>query len=176
MLAAAAPALAPQAGTTAVEAPAVVPSAPPQAPSGFAGQLSRPVFTLASAGQGEHVMTVRVTPENLGPVTVQAHIGADGIRVELFAPNDAGRAAVQAVLPDLRKDLAGAGIGASLDLSSRNAPQQGGRDGGGDGGGRNGAGGRGGHTASALRADSLRPARAAPLAPGITDTSLDILA
>lgn len=97
------------------------PAAPPQA---FASQLSRPVATLAQAGPGEHIMTVKVTPENLGPVTVQARIGADGVRIELFAPTDAGRAAVQAVLPDLRRDLAGTGLGASLDLSQRSTPQQ----------------------------------------------------
>lgn len=67
-------------------------------------------------------MTVSVTPDNLGPVTVRAHVGAEGVRVELFAPNDLGRDAIRAIIPDLRRDLAGAGLGGSLALSSQNQP------------------------------------------------------
>lgn len=71
-------------------------------------------------------MTVHVTPDTLGPVTVRAHVGADGVRVELFAPTDAGRDALRAILPDLRRDLGSAGLSGTLDLSSQNqpAPQQ----------------------------------------------------
>jgi flagellar hook-length control protein FliK len=82
------------------------------------------MISLASGPPGEHVVTIRVAPENLGPVTVRAHIGSDGVRIELFAPTDVGRAAVQAVLSDLRRDLAGTGLEASLDLSDRGAPPQ----------------------------------------------------
>lgn len=67
-------------------------------------------------------MTVSVTPDNLGPVTVRAHVGADGVRVELFAPNDLGRDAIRAIIPELRRDLAGAGLGGNLSLSSQNQP------------------------------------------------------
>ena len=80
------------------------------------------MFTLAAAGSGEHVMTVHVTPDALGPVTVRAHVGGEGVRVELFAPTDAGRDALRAILPDLRRDLNGAGLTGSLDLSSQNQP------------------------------------------------------
>jgi flagellar hook-length control protein FliK len=80
------------------------------------------VFTLASAGVGEHTMTVAVNPENLGPVTVQAHISPAGIRMELFAANADGRDVLRQILPDLKRDLAGAGLNASLDLSSGNQP------------------------------------------------------
>lgn len=68
-------------------------------------------------------MTVHVTPDTLGPVTVRAHVGTDGVRVELFAPTDGGRDALRAILPDLRRDLNGAGLSGSLDLSSQNQPQ-----------------------------------------------------
>jgi flagellar hook-length control protein FliK len=108
--------------------PVAVPAATPPAavpvpvPQGFAAQLARPVFTLASAGMGEHSMTVAVNPENLGPVTVQAHISPAGIRVELFAANADGRDVLRQILPDLKRDLAGAGLNASLDLSSGNHP------------------------------------------------------
>lgn len=90
----------------------------------LAAQLAPSIMTLAASAPGEHVLTIRVTPENLGPVTVRAHIGSDGVRIELFTPTEAGRAAVQSVLADLRRDLAGTGIGASLDLSHREAPAQ----------------------------------------------------
>ena len=80
------------------------------------------MFTLAAAGAGEHVMTVHVTPDTLGPVTVRAHVGGEGVRVELFAPTDAGRDALRAILPDLRRDLGGAGLTGTLDLSSQNQP------------------------------------------------------
>lgn len=117
-----APALVP--GPVPTTAPA---SAPPPAPavpvpSGFAAQLARPVFTLASGGTGEHTMTLAVDPENLGPVTVQAHISASGVRVELFAASADGREALRQILPDLKRDLAGAGLNASLDLSAGSQP------------------------------------------------------
>jgi flagellar hook-length control protein FliK len=74
---------------------------------------------------GEHSMTVAVNPENLGPVTVQAHISSAGIRVELFAANADGRDVLRQILPDLKRDLAAAGMNASLDLSSGNQPDSG---------------------------------------------------
>ncbi|WP_310132528.1 flagellar hook-length control protein FliK [Leifsonia shinshuensis] len=99
-------------------APAPAASTTPSLPA----QLARPVFTLAAAGAGEHVMTVHVTPDTLGPVTVRAHVGSEGVRVELFAPTDLGRDALRAILPDLRRDLSGAGLSGTLDLSSQNQP------------------------------------------------------
>jgi flagellar hook-length control protein FliK len=88
----------------------------------FAAQIAKPLFTIAGAAFGDHTVTITVTPDNLGPVTVRAHVTADGMRVQLFAPTDAGRDALRAVLPDLRRDLAGSGINSSLDLSSQNQP------------------------------------------------------
>lgn len=105
---------------------------PPAAPAAWAGapvplaplneQLVRPVFTLASAAPGEHTLTLEVAPDNLGSVTVKAHIGPDGVRVELFAASDAGRDALKAILTDLKRDLAGQGLNATLDLSARSQP------------------------------------------------------
>nr|WP_283810079.1 flagellar hook-length control protein FliK [Leifsonia sp. C5G2] len=130
---AAAPAPAPVAvDRTAPAAPAAAPAPAASTPQPLATQLARPVFTLAAAGAGEHVMTVHVRPDNLGPVTVRAHVGGEGVRVELFAPTDLGRDALRAILPDLRRDLTGAGLTGTLDLSSQNQPtaQQDARDGG----------------------------------------------
>jgi flagellar hook-length control protein FliK len=92
-------------------------------------QLQGPLFSLAAAKPGEHTMTISVTPDDLGPVTIRAQIGVDGVRVELFAPNDAGREALRAILQDLKRDLASAGLGTGLDLSSQNQPDEPGTDG-----------------------------------------------
>ena len=91
-------------------------------PTTLQAQVAGPIFTLAAAGNGEHVMTVDITPENLGPITVRAHVGAEGVRVELFAPSDIARDALRAILPDIRRDMGGAGLGSNLDLSSQNQP------------------------------------------------------
>jgi flagellar hook-length control protein FliK len=81
-------------------------------------QIFKPIFSLSSAQPGEHVLTISVTPNNLGPVTVRAHVTGEGIRLELFAPTDLARDALRGILPDLRRDLAGSGLNAELDLSS----------------------------------------------------------
>jgi flagellar hook-length control protein FliK len=102
----------------AVSPVATAPAAPP-AP--LAAQVAPTLFTLVGAKPGEHVLTINVAPDNLGPVTVRAHVTVDSLRVELFAPTDAGRDALRAIMPDLRRDLAGSGLTAQLDLSSENS-------------------------------------------------------
>ncbi|KQQ95541.1 hypothetical protein ASF62_03220 [Leifsonia sp. Leaf325] len=112
-------------GVTVVQAPtdASAPSAAPPAARPvdppLAPQLLRPLTALAQAGPGQHVLSIDIAPEALGPVTVRAHLGVDGLRIELFAPTDAGRDAIRGIIGDLRRDLATTGLGASLDLSSR---------------------------------------------------------
>lgn len=120
----AAPSAVPASAAPAPAAPPAVPQ-PPLLP-----QLAKPLFTLAAAAPGQHIMTLKVSPEDLGPLTVRAHIDAAGVRIELFAPAEAGREAVRGLLPELRKELAGAGFGASLNLSDQNGPPAGGQDGG----------------------------------------------
>jgi len=86
-------------------------------------QLSGPVAQLVSGTNGEKYLTVNVAPENLGPVTVRANITNDTMRIELFAPQDAGREALRGVLQDLRRDLAGLGLGAGqVSLGEGEAP------------------------------------------------------
>ncbi|MEV7631613.1 flagellar hook-length control protein FliK [Microbacterium sp. NPDC089318] len=82
-------------------------------------QLAAPVIALARSPQGEHSITLTVTPENLGPVTVRAHISGSSIRLELHSPSEAGREALRVILTDLRRDLSAAAPGASLDVSTR---------------------------------------------------------
>ena len=153
----------------AVAAPTPAAAAVPAQNTPFAGQLARPIFTLATAAPGSHTMTISVTPDILGPVTVRAHVSPDGIRIELFAPTDLGRDAIRAILPDLRKDLAGAGVGANLDLSSQNQPSD--------------AGDRRGDTGSRPGRAYIVPAGivadgdvAAALTRTLTTSSIDVLA
>jgi flagellar hook-length control protein FliK len=97
---------------------AVANSPAPVEPAPLAGQLSRPLLALRSAGNGDHVMTINVTPDNLGPVVVRAHVSGDSVRIELVAPTDQAREAIKAIMPELRRDLFQAGGQTSLDLSS----------------------------------------------------------
>ncbi|WP_218220606.1 flagellar hook-length control protein FliK [Nesterenkonia sp. Act20] len=111
-----APAPMPQAGAvqpTAAPAPAAAaqPSAPAAPP--LQAQLAGPIAQLATGPAGEKMLTVNVAPENLGPVTVRASISGDAMRIELFAPQDVGREALRGMLTDLRRDLAGLGLGSS---------------------------------------------------------------
>ncbi|MFJ4208333.1 flagellar hook-length control protein FliK [Paenarthrobacter sp. NPDC089675] len=111
-----------QAGTQA----ALAQPASPAHHQPLAQQLAQPLFVLASAKPGEHVMTLRVSPEDLGPLTVRAHIDGAGVRIELFAAGDAGREAVRHVLPELRRGLED--TGASLSLSSQDSPRNASQD------------------------------------------------
>ncbi|MGO4191327.1 flagellar hook-length control protein FliK [Arthrobacter sp. YAF17] len=115
--------------SSTASAPQPAAPAAPQPGATLQPQLAKPLFTLAGAPQGQHIMTLQVTPEDLGPMTVRAHIDAAGVRIELFAPGDAGREAIRGVLPELRKELADAGFGASLDVSEHTGPGNTARDG-----------------------------------------------
>ena len=157
--AAAAAPLQPLAEVATVAAPARA-----QAPD-LVGQLSRPLQGLRSFGDGTHVISISVTPDNLGPVAVRAHVTGDTIRIELVAPTDQARAAIKDILPDLRRDLSGSGGQATLDLSSGNQPS--GREGAAQGEQRHGRVG-----------DSVAPAPTPGIRPTTTrsDAGLDVLA
>jgi flagellar hook-length control protein FliK len=108
--------------TVTSAAPTTAVAAPNTDPSPLANQLAKPIFSLQQAATGEHIVTVTVSPESLGPVTVRAHVDASGMRVELFAPTELGRDAIRSILGDLKRDLAGQGLSSTLDLSSQNRP------------------------------------------------------
>ncbi|BDZ39191.1 flagellar hook-length control protein FliK [Microbacterium suwonense] len=117
------PATAATAAPTALPTPTQIPTpAPTAAPSdasrpALLPQVTAPVVALARSAEGEHSITLTVSPENLGPVTVRAHISSGGIRLELHAPSDAGRDALRTILTDLRRDLSVAAPGASLSVA-----------------------------------------------------------
>ncbi|GGJ69429.1 flagellar hook-length control protein FliK [Glutamicibacter ardleyensis] len=88
-------------------------------------QLIGPITTLVTEANGEKTISINVAPENLGPVTVKAHLGTEGLRLDVSAPTEAGREALRAMLPELRKELAATG-GGQLNLASgeQSAQQQ----------------------------------------------------
>jgi flagellar hook-length control protein FliK len=115
----------------AAAAPVAAPAAATVEPEPLATQLAGPIVALRSAPRGTHIVTVRVTPENLGPVTVRAHVHDGGMRVELFAPTQDARDALATMLIDLRRDVAaapGAGGSFSLGLGAGDHPAGGGRE------------------------------------------------
>lgn len=91
---------------------------PANTPAGMLEQMRGPLGRLVQAPQGQHTFTVNVTPENLGPVTVRAHITAESIRVELIGATDAARDSLRHIMTDLRRDLQSTGLNAQLNLSS----------------------------------------------------------
>ncbi|MEL5990605.1 flagellar hook-length control protein FliK [Microbacterium phosphatis] len=169
---------------TAPSAPAPAASAPAPAAPPLPAQLAPPLLSLARAPQGTHELTLTVTPEDLGPVTVRAHISAEGIRVELVAPSDAGRDAIRLILNDLRRDLAAATPHASLSLAAGDTlSQQGSAQHGSQGGQQ--APGQQGSAESQRREQSLptgpreQPPAAPvpePHVPHVTPASFDVLA
>ncbi|MGJ9424617.1 flagellar hook-length control protein FliK [Nesterenkonia halotolerans] len=98
---------------TAAPAPAAAPQPTAPAAAPLQVQLAGPIAQLATGPAGEKILTVNVAPENLGPVTVRANISGDAMRIELFAPQEAGREALRGMLTELRRDLAGLGLGSS---------------------------------------------------------------
>lgn len=82
-----------------------------QGPAPLHRQLLGPMATLAAGPNGERTLSVNIAPEALGPITVKALLGGEGIRMELSAPTDAGREALRAMLPELRRELAASGSG-----------------------------------------------------------------
>ncbi len=165
------PAVAVQQAPAATPIAAVAPAAPvapadPAEPT-LAAQLTPPIAALAARGNGEHVVTVRVTPENLGAVTVRAHVVDGSMKVELFAAEPHGRDALSAMLPDLRRDLAGtdgagsATVGLGGEASARSDARGSGSERGSAGSGRPGAAPSAAPAPSSTARSPWRPAPAA---------------
>ena len=95
----------------------------PTFPTPLASQLTGQLTSIKQLPQGDHVLTLMVNPESFGPVKVVAHIGRDGVSLEIFGATEAARAALRAALPDLRRDLAGAGLEPKLELGNGSGGQ-----------------------------------------------------
>lgn len=145
-------------GAAATTAPS---AAGPTAQASFAEQVRGPVLALRTAAPGEHMLTLKVTPDNLGPVQVRAHIGPDGIRIELVGATDAAREGLRNLLTDLRRDLAGTGMNASLSLGTDSGP-----------GGRSGQGAPGDLGSTGDGSAQARPGRTAAAAREVTTPDL----
>jgi flagellar hook-length control protein FliK len=117
---------APAAPVNAVAATAAAPeparTVPAEVAAAVRQQLTGPLVKISQTN-GEQILVVQVRPENLGPVTVHAHVRDNAVHVELFAPSDAGRDALAQVSADLRADLQQSHSGnTSLNVSSQTAP------------------------------------------------------
>jgi flagellar hook-length control protein FliK len=116
-------------GTAVVEA---APAAPAGGDAPVAAQLGRQIAVLRNAPDGSQTMTVVITPESLGPVTVSVTVTQGTLDLTLHGAHEAGRHALADALPELRRELEGAGLSFSrlqVDTSSdgaglRNAQQQ----------------------------------------------------
>lgn len=102
----AAPVAAPAA--TAPTAPANPVPAPP-----VGNQIAQHIAVLRGADDGEHSMTLVLTPERLGPVEIQVTVSKGSLDLSLRGAHEQGRAALLAALPDLRRDLESAGLSCS---------------------------------------------------------------
>jgi hypothetical protein len=80
-------------------------------------QLAPRILSLVTGGDGEHRITLRVDPDDFGPVRVVAEVKGHDVSVVLHAGTDSGRDALRAALADLRRDLEASGLRGSLDLA-----------------------------------------------------------
>ncbi|MCR2813983.1 MULTISPECIES: NlpC/P60 family protein [Microbacterium] len=175
---------------TGASAPPAVADAPPPAPAAAAArtalapQVTAPVLSLAKAPEGEHTLTLRVTPDNLGPVTVKAQITATSMTVELASPSDLGRDALRALLVDLRRDLASLVPHAALSVATADTSTGSGSASGnpwstgagsGSSQGQHGGGAAGTPARSGTLAEAA-PAPAPPTAPTVAGSGIDLFA
>ncbi|WP_339573451.1 flagellar hook-length control protein FliK [Pseudokineococcus basanitobsidens] len=79
-------------------------------------QLVPRAAALRRLGDGVHRVVVRLQPEALGPVRVVAEVVGGALSVQLHATTEVGRDALRQALPELRRDMADAAGGASVDV------------------------------------------------------------
>jgi flagellar hook-length control protein FliK len=78
-----------------------------------ASQVARQVAVLSGGPDGEHSMTLVLTPDTLGEVQVQVTLTKGAIELALRGAHEHGRAALLEALPELRRDLEAAGLSPS---------------------------------------------------------------
>jgi flagellar hook-length control protein FliK len=85
----------------------------------LAEQVLSKVTPLRRGPDGTHVLTMRLDPGDLGPLTVVAEVRGGTIRLELTAVVPAVQEALKAAAGDLQRELADAGFGgAAVDVRS----------------------------------------------------------
>ncbi|MFB9182022.1 flagellar hook-length control protein FliK [Dactylosporangium sucinum] len=110
--------------STALAAPAAAAQQPGSGAASVAAQIGMVLTPLRKGADGVHRMTIHLEPGELGAVSIVAEVRGGAVAVQLQAGSDAGRAALQAALPDLRQDLQQAGFGGcDLDLHQQSSPQ-----------------------------------------------------
>jgi hypothetical protein len=121
--------------------PAATPAAaaaPAARETPVAAQLAPQLAVLRNAPDGSQTMTVVLTPDSLGEVTVQVTITDGTLDLMLRGGSEHGRHALADALPELRRELEGAGLSFSRLAVDPDAPRD---------------GGSGGRTAEQLMAD-----------------------
>jgi flagellar hook-length control protein FliK len=114
------------AGTATSTTTAPVPTPNANHP-GVAGQLAASLRTLSGRSDGVHVMTVRLHPDDLGPVRVVARLTGADVHLRVTTSTLAAAAAVTEAAPRLHDALSGAGLnatGVSVDHDSDLSGQQ----------------------------------------------------
>jgi flagellar hook-length control protein FliK len=89
-----------------------------------AEQVAMRLVPLRRGPDGVHRLTIHLNPEDLGPISVVAEVRGGAIAVQLHSATEAGRAALQASLADLRQSLIDGGFGScALDLQQGDPSQ-----------------------------------------------------
>jgi len=126
---------APDAPTTGIAgaAPSTGPAATPSAAAApvaretpVAAQLAPQLAVLRNAPDGAQTMTVVLTPDALGEVTVQVTITDGTLDLMLRGGSEHGRHALTDALPELRRELESAGLSFSRLAVDPDAPRDGG--------------------------------------------------
>lgn len=112
------------------------PTAPPAAVE-LARQVSAKFGALREMGSGTHQLSIKVTPEEFGPIRVVARIEAGSVGIDLHTASATGRELLKAAMADIRRDLppnlasatvnvadSGSGHGGSAQGGSASAGQQ----------------------------------------------------
>jgi flagellar hook-length control protein FliK len=98
-----------------ISQPATAQSAPAD-PLPVSHQLSGPVLSLRTAGNGSHQLTIALHPAELGPVNLHVRIVGDSMAIQLASTSEGAHDALREALPQLRQELQAAGLG-NVDLS-----------------------------------------------------------
>jgi hypothetical protein len=79
-------------------------------------QLTGPVLSLRTAGNGSHQLTIALHPAELGPVNLHVRILGDSMAIQLASTSEGAHDALRDALPQLRQELQAAGL-PNVDLS-----------------------------------------------------------